>query len=152
MSLNAESVVEYERLHTEAMKLANDGFTHRYLGQHENAVAAFRGAWKLERDAAMLLLGEKELEPSRSISFRSAASLALLCGEHEDARKLAHLGLGGSPPPRVQRVLEAVLADAQQRLRSGAVEPVDSLVEELRRLAPDTDPPEPVDVTWRRVA
>lgn len=152
MSLNSESVVEYERLHAEAMKLANDGFTYRYLEQHENAVAAFRGAWKLEHDAAMLLLSEKDLEPSRSISFRSAASLALLCGEHEDARRLAHLGLSGSPPPRVRKVLEAVLAEAQQRLRLGAVDPVDSLVEELRRLAPDADLPEPVDVTWRRVA
>ncbi len=151
MGMNAESLSNYERLHAEAMKHANDGFTHRYLGQQDEATAAFRSAWGLEREAAMLLLRE-EIEPTRSISFRSAASLALLCGELEDAQKLAHIGLGGSPPPRVRKVLEAVLADAQQRTRLGTEGPVDSVVEELRRLRPDTEPPEPVDVTWGRVA
>lgn len=119
MSLSPETIVEYERLHAEAMNFANDAFTHRYLGRHDEAVEAFRRAWQREEAAAMLLR-ETELEPSRSISFRSAASLALLCGEYKDARRLARLGLDGAPEPRVRRMLDGllVLADVEERVRS----------------------------------
>lgn len=112
MSVDAAKVAEFKRLHTEAMKLANDGFTYRYLGQPEKAAEALRSAWPLERDAAMMLVDEKDLEPSRSIAFHSAASLAQLCGETADARRLANLGLDGSPTARVRRGLEVILAQA----------------------------------------
>lgn len=146
----AERYAESERNHAEAMGHANDGFTHRYLGEQEEAVVAFRRAWVQERLAAMSLV-DQSLEPSRSILFRSAASLALLCGELTDAQKLAHLGLGGEPPLRIEEALHAILADAEQRARVGATGVVDSVSEELRRLLHD-EPPEPTDITWGHAA
>ena len=117
----ADRYREGEALHAEAMRHANDGMAHRYLGKNDDAHTAFREAWRLERQAAMLLLGDM-LEPSRSVLFRSAASLALLCGEVEDAQKLAHLGLGGAPSLRVRESLQAILADADARARAGTTE------------------------------
>lgn len=147
----ARDHAEGESLHAEAMEHANEGFSRRRRGDGADALAAFRQAWRLERAAAMTLI-DQTLEPSRSILYRSAASLALLCGEPEDAKKLAHLGLGGEPPLRIEETLEAILADAEQRARADASGPVDSVSEELRRLLRDTDPPEPTDVTWGRAA
>lgn len=149
----SEIYEQYEALHAQAMSHANDGFAHRFLGHHDEAVAEFREAWRLERAAAMGLVAES-LEPSRSILFRSAASLALLCGEVEDARRLAHLGLGGDPPLRVREFLLQVLADAdaEDRLRAGRGGVAASVSVELQRLLPDADPPTPVDVTWNRAA
>jgi hypothetical protein len=147
----AEQYAEAERNHAEAMEHADAGFAHRYLGNQEEAVAAFRRAWVLERLAAMSLI-DQPLEPSRSILFRGAASLALLCGQLEDAQKLAHLGLGGEPSLRVKEALQAILADAEQRARAGATGVVDSVSEELRRLRHDAEPPEPNDITWGRAA
>ena len=139
-----------EALHAEAMQYANEGLTHRYLGEADEALAAFRKAWELERRAAMELLGET-LEPSRSILFRSAASLALLCGVPEDARRLAYLGLGGDPPAHVEESLRGILADALARARTGATT-VDSVTEEIRQFQTEDDPIEPIDATWNRSA
>lgn len=147
----SEGHEKYEALHAQAMSHANDGFAHRVLGQHAQAAAEFREAWKLERQVAMSLLA-LSLEPSRSILFRSAASLALLCGETDDARRLAHLGLGGDPPLRVREVLLEVLADAEDRLRAEAGGAAESVSAELIRLLPDRDPPTPTDVTWSTAA
>lgn len=147
----SESYGKYEAFHAQAMSHANDAFAHRFVGHHDDAAAEFREAWRLERIAAMGLIAES-LEPSRSILFRSAASLALLAGEIEDARRLAHLGLGGDPPPREREILLQILADAedQERIRSGGA--VASVRVELQRLTHDGEPPTPVDVTWNRAA
>jgi len=146
----AERYDRCEALHSEAMQHANDGMAQRYLGEIDAAVATFRKAWELERTAAMELIGEA-LEPSRSILFRSAASLALLCGEIEDARRLAHLGLAGTPDRHVRQSLQGILSDADARARAGAVV-VASVTEEIRQLRPNDDPPEPIDVTWKHSA
>jgi hypothetical protein len=149
--MSKEIYKECEALHAQAMPHANAGFTHRFLGHHDEARTEFRTAWRLEREAAMKLIAE-QLEPSRSILFRSAASLALLCGEIEDAQKLAYLGLGGEPPLRVREVLLNILADAQIRAQAGSIGEPDSVREEILRLSADAEPPVPVDVTWNRAA
>jgi hypothetical protein len=146
----ADQYKRCEELHAEAMRWANDGFASRHLGKTNEACAAFLKAWGLERDAAMELISEA-LEPSRSILFRSAASLALLCGEVRSARALAPLGLAGDPSIRVRESLRAILADAEARVQAKATF-VDSVSAELRQLQPDADLPEPTDATWKRSA
>jgi hypothetical protein len=139
-----------EHDHAEAMRHANDGFTHRYLGNEQDALEDFRKAWELERRAAMSLL-DGDLEPSRSILFRSAASLALLCGEPEDARKLVHLGLSGQPSMRVREVLEAILADAEEQLSARVPSHID-LHGELHRFPGVVDFDAPPTSSWEQVA
>lgn len=146
----ADQYEDGEALHAEAMRHANDAMAYRYLGKDDEAHAAFREAWRLERQAAMGLIGDM-LEPSRSILFRSAASLALLCGEVDDAQKLAHLGLGGAPSLRVRESLQTILADAAARVRAGTTV-YDSVSDELEHLQPNAEPIEPIDVTWKRSA
>jgi hypothetical protein len=93
--------------HANAMRHANDGYAHRYLGDEDASLASFRLAWESERRAAMGLL-EHDVEPSRSVLFSSAASLALLCGEYDDARVLAQLGLDGQPRTDTRVTLESL--------------------------------------------
>jgi hypothetical protein len=156
----AENYQQAERDHAEAMRHANDGFTYRHLGAEDEARTAFRRAWELERRAAMSLI-DGELEPSRSVLFCSAASLALLCGEHRDARMLAHCGLGGSPTKRVRESLEIIVADADAYLAdahlaaahmAAARHPSVMLRVELHQFPSARALPEPPFSLWEQVA
>lgn len=136
--------------HAEAMTHANRGFDLRARGDDAGARDAFRAAFDIERPLAMSLLDEMELEPSRSIMFRSAASLALLCGEFEDARRLAHQGLAGSPSTGLRKELREVL-DALPVPTTPQVEASPSIAAELRRVTTRAEPA-PVDARWGKAA
>jgi hypothetical protein len=60
-----------------------------------------RLALKHERRAADLLKEEWQEEPTRSILYRSAATLALDCVDYEEAERLVDKGSLGNPPPYV---------------------------------------------------
>jgi len=74
-----------------------------------------RVAYQIERRAAELL-APTTAEPSRSILHRSAASLAMECGEYQAAVKIATKGLEGAPPPPIAAELRDVLDRAMTRL------------------------------------
>ena len=74
-----------------------------------------RRALELEREAAYGLLQEFQAEPTRSVLFRSAAALALECGETEEARRLAFQGLAGSPPKEIVDELHDIVEEEQFR-------------------------------------
>ncbi|MDH3458403.1 MAG: hypothetical protein OER90_16290, partial [Gemmatimonadota bacterium] len=65
-------------LHRQAMDLAEQGQFRLREGDSHGASKAFRQAADLERRAAEAT--PPDLEPDRSVLFRSAASLALDCG------------------------------------------------------------------------
>lgn len=92
-----------ERLHREAMKLAEWADEERRAGRE--AVALVRAAMLLEAEAARRV--PAGTEPSRSVLYRSAASLAAEAGEWQEARNLALEGLRGNPPEEIRRELEA---------------------------------------------
>ena len=48
------------------------------------------------------------MEPTRSILFRSAASLAISCEEYVAAEQMICDGLAGSPPPDIRRELRSL--------------------------------------------
>jgi hypothetical protein len=54
-----------------------------------------------------------DYEPTRSVLFRSAATLALRCGELREAEKLASIGLSGHPPDEIADELREVWDRAQ---------------------------------------
>jgi hypothetical protein len=58
-------------------------------------------AFASERQAAELLQGEWKEEPTRSILYRSAATLARDCEEFKEAERLIAAGLSGFPPADV---------------------------------------------------
>ena len=58
----------------------------------------FRAAFEKEREAAELIEDRTDLEPTRSVLFRSAASLAMDCRDFAEAERLLEKGLAGRPP------------------------------------------------------
>ncbi|MEK6302158.1 MAG: hypothetical protein AABO41_15720 [Acidobacteriota bacterium] len=93
-------------LHPKAMDLAESAFLYRNKGEMETAKGLFLEALALEQQAASLLPAVGESEPSRSVLYRSAASLAYNAGEFDTADRLVAYGLSGYPPPEVKAELK----------------------------------------------
>ncbi len=91
-------------LHETAMELADRALMARHKGYIDQAVALFREAFEKERNAASSIKDET-VEPTRSVLLRSAASLALECGEFREAERLIAIGLSGNPPEEIAREL-----------------------------------------------
>lgn len=51
--------------------------------------------------AVALLMKDTALEPTRSVLFRSAASIALKLGRLGEVKELGEMGLSGDPPPEI---------------------------------------------------
>lgn len=96
---------EATSLHNRAMELAQLAV----LAQERDPVRSyelFRSALENERKAAEIWEGELNLEPTRSILYRSAAALARDCHDYDEAERLIARGLAGRPPGFVVRDLE----------------------------------------------
>lgn len=90
-----------QALHREAMSLAEEASFEQTAGRDDRARELYRAAFTREREAAELLDARIDLEPTRSVLFRSAASLALDCGDPQAAEKLLARALSGDPPPEI---------------------------------------------------
>lgn len=95
---------DVEKIHDEAMDILEKSYIAAFHKKEELAKKLKEEAYFKEREAAYMLLN-KDVEPSRSILFRSAASLAHDLGIHQEAEKLVCLGLSGSPPSWVANEL-----------------------------------------------
>jgi len=102
---------ETTRLHREAMTLADKAGIERRNGHPNRSLELTRMAFELERDAAHGTEGRSELEPTRSVLHRSAASLALECGECRQAERLIARALAGNPPDEIAEELRDLLED-----------------------------------------
>lgn len=97
----------YIHEHRAAMEAYDAYEAARKQGRHAAARAALLHALALETTAAGGV--PAELEPTRSVLFRSAASIALQAGLPADARHLIAEGLRGSPPAAIKRELLELL-------------------------------------------
>jgi len=93
------------------MELAGEAAARRRLGLHDQAIKLTRQAYELERDAAREVENQLELEPTRSVLHRSAASLALECDEFREAERLIGRALSGSPPDEIAEELRDLLEE-----------------------------------------
>ena len=98
--------------HDRAMDLADEAIVLNSRGDVVSATGKFREAFLLERVAADEVAGCKDLEPTRSVLHRSAATLALDCGDKAEAIRLANRGLEGIPPEEIAKELREVLERA----------------------------------------
>jgi hypothetical protein len=89
---------EIEALHNRAMDLAEKAVILRLRKNIDESTEAFNAAFLLETEAAMQIKDLYDLEPSRSIMFRSAASLALNARLFRQAEQMIAIGLSGNPP------------------------------------------------------
>lgn len=83
------------------------------MGDISESLRLFELAFEAEKQGALFLLSDFDNEPARSVSFRSAAALALKCKKYEEAKKMVYFGLAGNPPEDIANelveVYEAVL-------------------------------------------
>lgn len=84
--------------HTQAMNLAEQAELAKRRGAIADSHALLREALQLEQQAAQLVANNPQAEPTRSILHRSAAALAIDCGELLTAEKLIVTALTGTPP------------------------------------------------------
>ena len=96
---------EINKLHDEAMNLAELATVAKVKGDLQQADELLRKAYENEARAAYLMIDASSPEPTRSVLFRSAASLAIDCNELREAEKLLAIGLSGNPPPDISEEL-----------------------------------------------
>lgn len=99
----------FEELHREAMGLSAQSFLARMQGQDDVANNLIQEAFEKERRVAVSVADQYDLEPTRSVLFRSAASLALECKEYREAERLLSFGLSGSPPEDIANEMRDLL-------------------------------------------
>lgn len=97
------------RLHRLAMKIAHEAAASQSAAE---AKALYARAMASESAAAAHLESAYDIEPTRSILYRSAASLALQCEEYREAERLIARGLSGEPPSEIAEELRNLLERA----------------------------------------
>ena len=97
------------QLHREAMEFADESFVARLEKDHERYLHFTRLALEKEAAAADLMV-DKDIEPTRSVLHRSAATLAWRCKEYDRGKKLAYRALAGNPPSDIERELHDLLS------------------------------------------
>jgi hypothetical protein len=93
-------------LHREAMDLAELAQVAKLRGEVDRSNHLRRQAFTKESSAAALIANHWETEPTRSVLHRSAASLAIECGEFEIANRLIATALSGNPPAEIAEELQ----------------------------------------------
>ncbi len=91
-------------------------FTAKLRGDLQRAGELFRQAFEYERKAAELAADDFAAEPTRSVLHRSAASLAIDCGEFREAERLIAVALSGNPPDEIADELRDLLEQVYANL------------------------------------
>ena len=97
---------QIQELHKQAMDLAEAAFTAKLRGDLKQASQVSRQAFEKESQAAALIANQLDAEPTRSVLHRSAATLAIDCGELQAAKRLIAIALSGNPPQEIAQELK----------------------------------------------
>lgn len=97
---------QMQALHQQAMDLAEAAAVARLRGTPEQAAQLTRQAFEREMQAAALIASTLDAEPTRAVLHRSAASLAIECGELRAAERLIATALSGNPPLEIAEELK----------------------------------------------
>lgn len=97
---------QIQELHKQAMDLAEMAQVAKLRNNSDVAAQLYRQAFEKERLAAELIVNDLAAEPTRSILYRSAATLAIDCGEIHSAERLIAVALSGNPPVEIAEELK----------------------------------------------
>ena len=97
---------QVQDLHRQAMDLAEQADLKRLRGETSQLQELLRQALELEAEAADMVANDVTAEPTRSVLHRSAATLAVECGELSLAEKLIARALAGAPPSDIAAELK----------------------------------------------
>lgn len=106
-------------LHDRATDLGQMAMVARHEGRMEEASDLARQAFECEMQAARLIPDEESSEPTRSILYLSAASLAYQSKDLQIAQRLVAEGLSGYPRPNIEQDLKDLFEqiDFERHLR-----------------------------------
>jgi hypothetical protein len=101
--------------HDKAMNLSQDALVLKLSGQM-GFLEMYAEAFEYEQNAALFYVNMLDKEPTRSVLFRSAASLAIECNKFSDAERLIEKGLSGNPPEMIAVELKALRDQIKKQL------------------------------------
>ena len=102
-------------IHREAMAIVDDAVMAKLRGDHNLFSELMCKALEKEVEAASLIAGDFPFEPTRSVLYRSAASIALQCNKTREAEKLISNALSGNPPDEIADELRDLLEEINFR-------------------------------------
>ncbi|MBE9128011.1 MULTISPECIES: hypothetical protein [unclassified Coleofasciculus] len=102
---------QLQELHQQAMDLAERVQVAKLRGNLTLAQQLSRQALEKEQLAAEFLANDLAAEPTRSVLYRSAASLAIDCGEIKTAERLIAIALSGNPPQEIAEELRDLFVE-----------------------------------------
>ena len=111
-------------IHNEAMEIAERAFLLNLKGINNGSIELFSKAFELEKKAAMEIEPLIENEPSRSILFSSAASLAINAKLYNEAKQMVNYGLTGHPPIEIEEELRNIYEQIKITNKSKIFKPV----------------------------
>ena len=100
--------MEIQELHSQAMELADKADLLKRQGKANEADVLFFQSFEAERKAAFAARQQQTGEPTESVLFRSAATLAYTIGDYREAERLVCLGLAGNPPAEIAEELRSL--------------------------------------------
>jgi hypothetical protein len=106
---------EASDLHRSAMDFAERAALARISGDDEHSRELLQEAFERESAAASLVADNLDLEPSRSVLHRSAASLALELGDTREAERIIAVALTGTPSEEIADELRDLLEEVYFR-------------------------------------
>ena len=112
--MTENSNINAKETHFKASILSQEAFMASINGKGEEALNLYDQAFELEKQAALTLIDRVDVEPTRSVLFRSAAALAKKCHKYREAEKMIAHGLAGNPPEDVAIELRALFSDIQK--------------------------------------
>lgn len=109
------NVEQLNTKHDKAMNLAALADLDKMRENVGDAIEKYRKAFELEFEVAQFVIPSTD-EPNRSVILRSAASLAIKCGEYREAEKLIGSALAGDPPKSIANELRELLMQVVPQL------------------------------------
>ena len=100
--------MEIQELHTKAMEIADQADLLKRQGKEKDALQMYKESLLAEREAAYLARRQQIGEPTESVLFRSAASLAYILKDYRESERLVCMGLSGNPPLEIAEELRSL--------------------------------------------
>jgi hypothetical protein len=107
------------KLHRDAMDIADRALAARRQGNLADFRELSRQAYIKEAETANLI-AQTDIEPTRSVLHRSAATLAVDCGKMREAEKLIATALVGNPLDEITAELRELLMQVVPQLQQAA--------------------------------
>jgi len=108
-------VQKINELHEQAMDIAEEVYLAQRKQDNEEARKYAKESFELEKAAAMLLVDDYDIEPTRSILFKGAACLAINAEMYRAAEQMIGFALTGNPPAEVAEELRSLLLEINSR-------------------------------------